>query len=251
MSYGSPMPNERLRAALLENGLTLAAVADELGVDMKTVERWVGGRTPYRRHRYALSARLGVDEVYLWPDALPREQVAMASAGEVVAVYPHRSEVPREVWRRLFDAAREEIGVLVYAGLFLSEDAGLQRSLIRRAKAGVRIRFLLGDPESKHVEQRGLDEGAEGAIAAKIRSAMTTYRPLRESAGVEFRLHRTILYNSMYRADDQILVNTHLHGLPAAQAPVWHLRKIAGGELTSTYLESFDRVWKDAARWEA
>ena len=37
------MPNERLRAALLERGLTPAKLGEELGVDHKTVERWIGG----------------------------------------------------------------------------------------------------------------------------------------------------------------------------------------------------------------
>lgn len=42
------MPNERLRAALLERGLTLDEPADSIDVDPKTVERWVTtGRTPY------------------------------------------------------------------------------------------------------------------------------------------------------------------------------------------------------------
>ena len=34
--------------------------------------------------------------------------------------------------------------------------------------------------------------------------------------GVEFRFHRTILYNSIYRGDDHLLVNTHIYGVPAA-----------------------------------
>ena len=43
------MPNERLRALL----------------------RWITkGRTPYRTHRYAVAAFFGVDESYIWPDAL-------------------------------------------------------------------------------------------------------------------------------------------------------------------------------------
>ena len=244
------MPNERLRAALLEQGLTPTGLAVELGVDNKTVERWINGRTPYRRHRYAVSTRLGVDEVYLWPDALPRDQVALASESEIVAVYPHRSEVPHDVWKRLFDTAEQEIGVLVYAGLFLSEDAGLQRVFLRKAGAGVRVRFLVGDPDSSQVERRAIDEGAEGAMAAKIRSALAGYQQLRGASGVEFRSHSTILYNSIYRADDQLLVNTHLYGVPAAQAPVWHLRRIPGGEIASTYVESFDRVWATAVPLE-
>lgn len=64
--------------------------------------------------------------------------------------------------------------------------------------------------------------------------------------GTEFRLHGTTLYNSIYRADDQLIVNTHAYGTMASEAPVFHLRKIAGGELASTYLESFDKVWTNA-----
>ena len=88
------MPNERLRAALLESGLTPYTLGDELGVDHKTVERWIAGRTPYRRHRYVVATRLGVDEVYLWPGALPKDQVTSASQGEILAIHPHRWDVP-------------------------------------------------------------------------------------------------------------------------------------------------------------
>jgi transcriptional regulator with XRE-family HTH domain len=239
-------PNERLRAALLERGLTPAKLSDELGVDHKTVERWIGGRLPYRRHRYALAARLGVDEAYLWPDALSDEQVAAASRSEVVAVYPHRSDVPRAVWERLFSAAEREIGVLVYAGLFLAEDTALQKILAGKARAGVRVRILLGDPQSPQVADRGADEGVDDAMAAKIRNALVLHRELQQANGAEFRFHTTILYNSIYRADDQFLVNTHVYGMTAARAPVWHLKKVAGGEIATTYLESFERVWESA-----
>src|SRR5690242_15790169 len=109
------MPNERLRAALLEHGLTPMLLADRVGVDHKTVERWIAGRLPYRRLRYAVAAQLGVDESYLWPGALSREQVWAASNSEVVAIYPHRSDVPLEAWRHLFKGAEREIGVLVYS----------------------------------------------------------------------------------------------------------------------------------------
>jgi transcriptional regulator with XRE-family HTH domain len=237
------MPNERLRAALLQRGLSTTGLAEKLAVDHKTVERWVSGRIPYRRHRFAIAEQLGVDEVYLWPDALSRDQVAAASASELVAVYPHRTEVPRDVWGRLFEEAEAEIGVLVYSGLWLAEDSGVQRTLAEKARAGVRVRILLGDPASSEVAERGGEEGIGEAMAAKIRNALAMYRPLRALEGVEIRFHSTVLYNSIYRADDQILVNTHLYGLPAAHAPVWHFRKVPGGEVAAAYLESFERVW--------
>lgn len=240
------MANERLRAALLQHGLTPYALAEKLGVDHKTVERWIGGRNPYRRHRYAIATELGVDEVYLWPDALPRDQVALASESEIIAVYPHRSEVPGDGWERLFADAEQDIGVLVYSGLFLAENHSVQRTLIDKAQAGVRVRILLGDPDSPQVAQRGADEGVEGMMGPKIRNALVLYRPLCKVHGVEVRFHQTVLYNSIYRADDQLLVNTHVYGCPAAHAPVWHLKKVPGGEIASIYLESFEHVWDSA-----
>jgi hypothetical protein len=240
------MPNERLRAALLERGLTPVVLGEEVGVDHKTVERWLSGRVPYRRHRYAVAARLQLDETYLWPDALSREQVAVASDSEVLAIYPHRSDVPRDVWERLFAPAERDIGVLVYSGLALAEDTGVQKILAERARAGVRVRVLLGDPDSPQVAERGKDEGVGDAMAARIRNVLVLYQALRATEGVEFRFHRTVLYNSIYRGDEQLLVNTHIYGMPASRAPLWHLRKVAGGEIASTYLESFERVWDTA-----
>ena len=238
------MANERLRALMLERGYDPEKLAGEVGVDTKTAERWISpGRPPHRRHRHTVAKLFRVDESYLWPDAIPRSQVLEASNSEVVTIYPHRSDVPNDVWNRLFSEAKEEIGILVYAGLFLAEDAAIQRKLVAKAREGVRVRVLLGDPDSDHVAQRGRDEGAEGSVAAKIRNALVTYKELFSTPGAEIRLHDTVLYNSIYRADDQVLVNTHVIGIPAARAPVWHLRKIPGGELTNLYLDSFDHVW--------
>src|SRR5829696_3486346 len=100
------MPNERLRAALLERGLTPAMVAQEIGLDPKTVERWVTlGRLPYRTHRYKTAALLGTDEAVLWPDALSSAQVAAAAESEIVSVFPHRWAVPPDAWQRLYQGA--------------------------------------------------------------------------------------------------------------------------------------------------
>jgi transcriptional regulator with XRE-family HTH domain len=239
--------NERLRAALLERGLTPTTLADEIKVDPKTVERWITtGRAPYRRYRFAVAARLGMDEAYLWPDALSPEEVAAAAQSEILTVYPHRWAMSRDAWLRLFGSAKREIGILVYAAMFLAEDAGMIRLLAGKARDGVRVRLLFGDPDSPAVAERGNEEGIDTAIGAKIRNALVLYRPVRD-AGAEIRLHRTALYNSIYHADDQLLVNAHIYGIPAANAPGLHLRRVAGGDMVATYLASFERVWDGAA----
>jgi transcriptional regulator with XRE-family HTH domain len=242
------MPNERLRAALLERGLTPETLAAAIQVDAKTIERWITkDRTPYRRHRYAAAAHLGMDETYLWPDAMSAEQAAGASESEIINVYPHRWTVPRDEWSRLFSEAEEEIDILVYAALFLAEDAGILRLLSSKARDGVRVRMLMGDPESTAVDQRGADENVGDSVAARIRNVLALFAPAFKVEGVEVRLHGTILYNSIFRADDDLLVNPQIYGTAASNAPVLRLRKVAGGNLVTTYIESFERVW-DSAR---
>ncbi|ETK33384.1 XRE family transcriptional regulator [Microbispora sp. ATCC PTA-5024] len=232
--------------------MTIADLAEAIEVDPKTVERWITkGRAPYRKHRYAVATHLGMDETYLWPEALTREQVASASESEIVTVYPHRWAVPRDAWGRLFAQAQDEIGILVYSGLFLADDAGIVRMLGDKAAAGVRVRILLGDPNSPEVAQRGTDEGIDDGMAAKIRNVLVLYKPIRAFAEVEIRFHRTVLYNSIYRGDDQLLVNTHVYGTPAGNAPVLHLRKVVGGDMVTTYVDSFERVWEQATPVES
>ena len=57
------------------------------------------------------------------------------------------------------------------------------------------------------------------AFAPYLRDALAIYRRLRAAGSVEFRFHRKILYNSIYRADDQVLVNTPLLGVTPSVAP--------------------------------
>jgi hypothetical protein len=63
---------------------------------------------------------------------------------------------------------------------------------------------------------------------------------------VEVRFHATTLYNSIYRFDNDLLVNAHVYGAPAAHSPVLHLRRLPGGRLVDHYQASFERVWEQA-----
>jgi hypothetical protein len=132
----------------------------------------------------------------------------------------------------------------------MAEDAGMRQLLTRKAKSGTQVRILLGDPDSPHVVERGQSEGIEDTMSSKVRSAIAMFRPLASVENIEIRLHGTILYNSIYRADEQVVVNTHIYGTMANNAPVFHLRKIPGGDMVTTYLESFERVWEIANRYE-
>jgi hypothetical protein len=55
-----------------------------------------------------------------------------------------------------------------------------------------------------------------------------------------------MLYNSIYRADEDLLVNQHVFGTPAAHAPVFSVRVAGGSGMAATYIDSFDQVWAAA-----
>lgn len=235
--------NDALHQALIDAGLSEVDVAARLGVDPKTVQRWIAGRIPYPRHRSALARLLRVEETALWPGPKTRRPTVKRPETEIIAAYPHRASVPRQMWQQLFRSAHREIGVLVYAGLFLAEDPDLLRVVADKAREGVSVRILLGDPEGSCIAGRGAEEGLGDAMAAKIRNALVFYHPLCEIDGIAIRQHDTVLYTSIYRADDDLMINPHIYGVPAAQAPVLHLRKTSGDDMASTYLAGFERVW--------
>jgi transcriptional regulator with XRE-family HTH domain len=234
--------NDPLRRALLRARLREDDVAARLGVDPKTVRRWLNGRVPYTNNRMALADLVDADEADLWPDA-GGPLTARPRPAELGTVYPHRWAVPRDAWTRFFASAEHEIGILAYSALFLAEDAGILRILADKGRVGVSVRIALGDPNSPDVAQRGEEEGIGDAAPAKVRTALTRYRQLREILNIEIRLHRTELYNSIYRADDRLLVNQHAYGVHASHAPVFCLNGAERGDMVAGYVASFERVW--------
>ena len=242
------MPNERLRDAMHRNQLTTADLAATAGVDPKTVERWITqDRIPYPRHRHAIATQLGETQSHLWPEALSSTRAAEVAQSELVQIYPRRAAVPVELWQRLLTTPTQQVSILVYAGLFLPEQHPRLISILReRVEAGAKVRILLGDPDSPEIAQRGAEEGIGNAISAKIRNVLTWYDKLREVDGVSLGLHSTTLYNSIYQFDDEMLVNPHVFGFPAAHSPTLHLRRLGSGDLFNLYADSFDRIWSMA-----
>ncbi|MGN6331824.1 MAG: XRE family transcriptional regulator [Motilibacteraceae bacterium] len=237
------MSNERLRGALVSAGLTPLDLAAALQVDPKTVERWIAtGRVPHRRHRWETAQKLGVDAGYLWPD-VDHTDVDQ----ELLQLYPRRSEVPHELWRSLFESATEHIDLLAYSALFLPDGTypSIAETLSKRARDGVQVRVLIGDPESPMVRRRGDEEGIGAGLPARASLTLAYLAPA-IAHGVDVRLHETTLYASLYRFDDDLLANPHAYGEPASRSPVLHLRRTPGGHLFQHYLGSLDRVWSTA-----
>lgn len=233
---------------LLQRSVRPEALAEVCEVDPKTVSRWLGGRVPHPKHRHSVAQHLRVEEAFLWPpvpEAIPQPKNA-----ELVATYPNRAEVPRDVWLTLLRGATEQIDILVFSGTFIVQSNPLVvKMLAERASRGTRVRLCFGDPRGRAVTARGHEEGIGDTLAAKIRASLSYYRPLLSKDGCEVRLHDTTLYSSLFRYDENLIVNPHIWGQPASANPVLQLKRTATSPWFDSYAESFDAIWATAQPW--
>src|SRR5690606_5409528 len=100
---------------MAQAGLSQVRLAAAVGVDPKTVERWVvQGRTPHPRHRVAVSDALGCDAAALWGDADRVE----AATQEIAGVYPARRAVPSGTWRAFLAGVEHRFELHAFAATF-------------------------------------------------------------------------------------------------------------------------------------
>lgn len=165
-------------------------------------------------------------------------------------MYPDRDSIPRDTWLQLMAAACKHIDVLVFSGTFYAQtQPRVAKMLADAADRGVHVRLCFGDPASEAVAIRDREEGLGGTLAAKIQSSLVYYRDLAITGTCEVRLHACTLYASLFRYDDDIIANPHAWGEPASANPCLHLRRLDGGQVAATYMDSFERVWATAKPW--
>lgn len=243
------MSNERLRAAITDAGLSIQQFGEDVGVDPKTVERWISkDRTPHRVHRMKAASVLGKSDVFLWPATESDPRTKSATRAEFVDLYPSRGSMPASMWVELIDNARESIDLLAFAGSFLHDAIPeFGDRIAARAREGVRVRLLFGDPVSDAVARRGVEEGIGELMSARCHLTWKYLAPLIDNrSGIDARKHGSTLYASVFRFDDTLLANPHAYGAPAGQSPILHFNRIPGGRLFTHYMESFERTWQGA-----
>jgi len=207
---------------MYDAGLTELDLSVELVVDPKTVRNWMRGQVPHARSRSALAALLNVEESVLWP-TIRRVASTLERPAGLVGVYPRPSAVSRSDWLSLFTTAEARIGILASDAPSLLEDRQLVGALMERARTGVQTRIIV----------------VSGDLASVDRLSS-------EDAGIEVRFHTEVLYNSIYLADDDLLVNQHSYGMAASESPVYHYRRTEQGDMFDTYLSSFEAIWSSA-----
>ncbi|MFJ5918600.1 helix-turn-helix domain-containing protein [Streptomyces ardesiacus] len=230
MSAATITGNERLRAAMVAANVTIEGLADHLGVDPKSVDRWLNSeRTPHARNAEAAAKLLGADAYHLWPRLGERHRSVPTAQDEVVACYPMRSTVPYGLWRSTLANATTVIDLAVSNLLFLADAVwDLPTLLADKASAGVRVRLVT--PENPAGPVTGLGD---------------VFPSLLTVPGLRLSTHPGLRADVM-RADDDLLVTTPIDQLTPAMAPVLHLRRLGSAPMVGGYLATLDHLYATA-----
>lgn len=228
--------NERLRETLLSRNESPAEFAGKLGLDPKTVERWIANanRQPHPRSAYQAARLLGVDVTYLWPDIHGAPISKISGTDELTACWPGRATVPHDLWSRLLTEAHRRITIMGDFGL-PDLVPNLPRLLADKAAAGIPVRVIITDPHT----------ATNPADTARAIAAEATYLPL-AGHGVTVARHPGHLATTILWVDDDLIVRTGIDGCPAAFAPIIHLRALPNGPLSRLYLTSLDTITETA-----
>jgi transcriptional regulator with XRE-family HTH domain len=223
--------------------MTMRDLASKVGVDAKTVERWVQqDRTPHPRHRWKAAEALGVDETVLWPESI-RTAVKTGHDREIVAVYPDRATVPKSLWRKLITEARESLTFAGYTNYFLWLELNKLGVVLRsKLEHGTRVRFLLGDPDSPVTRAREEIEAATFTVSTRIKITLGELEKLRGS-GLEARFSDRHIAMSVFQFDHDLLVCVHLADQMGHASPTLHIRRHQPDGLHDRLTGHVDSLW--------
>jgi hypothetical protein len=247
------IPNEALRQRVREKRLSDRRFADGVGVSLKTVHRWLADVDHKVREENARRAGevLGCTPHDLWPQQYPASTRDHRPAGWdepfMPTLYATRSQIPVSLWQQHFANAQHSVDILVFAATFLFDTLdGFVDILVDAAGRGVAVRPLIGDPDAASMILRGEEEDIGEAVIARCRTTVELLAPWATTTGLQIRTHQTTLYTSIFRVDDDMLVNFHIYGSPGRNNPVMVFARADEPRLWATFDQAFKRVWDNA-----
>ncbi|GAB2818950.1 XRE family transcriptional regulator [Streptomyces daliensis] len=246
--------NQTLYGAMARRGVKPGELARKVGVDPKTVKRWLAdaSRAPHQVTRAAVAEALGVRAEVLWPKSL-RETVKMGPDREIVSAYPYRNACPTSVWADLIASASQSITFAGYTNYFIwQEQPRLADRLKRKLHDGCRVRFLVGDPDSEVTRKREEVEGVPLTVGTRIRITLDALEKMRGVPGLEARFSDQHIALSVFAFDDQMLVTPHLSSLLGHDSPMLHLRRLGEDGLFDRFQGHVAALWEGSPRpvWE-
>ncbi|MEV6758482.1 XRE family transcriptional regulator [Streptomyces sp. NPDC051214] len=228
-------------------------MAARIGVTSKTVERWLADEdlVPHARNREDAARALGVDEDMLWPKAI-KERLKTGGDLEIVESFPYRSAAPSALWASLIEESQNDLFFSGYTNYFFwTHVPAFSQVLRRKTKQGVRVRFLLGDPDGEVTRQRETIEDVALTVSTRIHMTLEELKRVGGLEGLEgLEVHFSAPEDavnhvslSVFRFDEQELVTPHLARLVGHDSPLMHLRRVKEGGMFDRFAEHAEELW--------
>lgn len=213
------MAKDNLRQALKQAGIQPDELADIVGVDARSVRRWLSGITPRPRQRAKIAGALDTTEHQLWPDIVTAPAAAPRPVDPVVG-FASIGDLAAPDWKTLLREATEQIELVGSTLSPVLGTPGLPDLLAAKAKHGCQIRILTSN-SGPHL------------------------KPFLKRPGTQLRALAPTAHQTLYRFDDQLLLAIHLPGEDDQQAPLLHVRRAAPGGLFDRLADSCRQLWTD------
>jgi transcriptional regulator with XRE-family HTH domain len=248
--------NERLRQAIHDAGYEPDDFAVAIDVDPKTVQRWLGGRTPNSRHRartlQTLNQTLDVTEADIWPELA--QPAAGDDSRELIAIYARGDDVRVPDWRVLIRDAQTHIDLLGPTLIDQLTATGTTDLLLEKARAGVSVRIITAHPQSiwttSLAQQLGhltRDEHGRNQLDRDIDLTRSYQSRLLAQPHIDVRASWAEHTHTILRFDDDLLVTIAIYGTDAGDAPTLHLRRRGQAGLFDQLLAHFDAIHQTAS----
>jgi transcriptional regulator with XRE-family HTH domain len=242
------LANEQLKQALRNAGLEIDDLAVEVGVDVKTAQRWLSGsRTPHPRHRRRVADVLGVPEQQLWPDQVPGQDQAGQDATSEIIEELIGDDGPD--WRELLAGASQHVELLdLTLGDVITD--GDDALLVAAAGRGCQVRVLVSDRDSVHLAIAEQEAGHQQSLTNRPPSTRDLDRvvelltPHAARSNVELR---SFVGAGAYRIlifDNQALVRLRLAGVDPDAMPLLYLARQAENGIFESFTQHFEAVWQ-------
>ncbi|AVH95861.1 DNA-binding protein [Streptomyces sp. WAC00288] len=189
-----------------------------------------------------------MDETVIWPKTV-QERVKTGHDRELVRSYPFRSACPSTLWGELVEATTKDLFLAGWTNYFFWTQIPQFADVIRRkADAGCRVRFLIGDPDGDVTRQRETIEDVALSVSTRIRITLEHLDRLGDVPGIEARFSDPIdganhVSLSVFRFDNDALVTPHLARLVGHDSPLLHLRRHGDGGMFDRFAEHAEELW--------
>ncbi|HEU5129299.1 MAG TPA: helix-turn-helix domain-containing protein [Glycomyces sp.] len=230
-------------------------IAEVLDVPLLEVRQrlgfWVPGDADLEELRHYTDPAQLTDEALITELA---QRVRRKSTREIIDVYGRRSEVPDGVWQRLIGSARTTITLAGYTNYFFwTQHPTFDETIRAKLAAGVRVRVLLGDPDSEITRHREQVENAPMALSSRINMTLKALEGLKAEKNLEVRFSErnaeAHALRSVFQFDREALTCESIGNELGHNWLTLHLKKLGDDGPFQRYMEHLEFLWDGARPW--